>query len=142
MPASPAQGPTPGGVSPAAPAAGDETSTPATATPSSTFAPAQASAAAPAPDQPDTRSANARTQPAALLPPIVQDAHSSRSSPAAASAQRTPAAADGPTEVHVHIGRVEVTAVQAPAAPKPSARSGPQPMSLDDYLARRQRRGS
>lgn len=46
------------------------------------------------------------------------------------------AAARGP-EVHIHIGRIDVAAAPtaAPAAPKPRAR--PQPVSLDDYLARK-----
>jgi hypothetical protein len=46
-----------------------------------------------------------------------------------------------PNEVHVHIGRIEVTAVAQPAPPK---RRAPAPvrgsMSLTDYLAQRQRR--
>lgn len=47
---------------------------------------------------------------------------------------------DEPTEVHVHIGHIEVTAIQE-AAPsgRRSPRSGPQPMSLQEYLAKRQR---
>jgi hypothetical protein len=42
-------------------------------------------------------------------------------------------------EVHVHIGRIEVTALPEPAAPiqKPKPKRGQQPMSLDSYLARR-----
>lgn len=41
-------------------------------------------------------------------------------------------------EVHVHIGRIEVTAVQeAPPAKKSRARPTRKPMSLDEYLARR-----
>lgn len=43
------------------------------------------------------------------------------------------------TEVHVNIGRIEIAAVHAPAAPKRSQASGKQPMSLDEYLAKRQR---
>ncbi len=43
-------------------------------------------------------------------------------------------------EVHVHIGRVEVTAVsEAPPPPRKRSESHRQPMSLDDYLAKRQR---
>lgn len=42
-----------------------------------------------------------------------------------------------PNEVHVHIGRIEVTALQDAPAAKPRTR-GRQPMSLDEYLARRQ----
>lgn len=146
MPASPAQGPAPSAAAPGATAAADETGALARATPSSGFEPAQTSSAPPpqahASDQYATRGTSARTIPDALLPPIGQGARSTLSSPAAASAQRTPAAAESATEVHVHIGRIEVTAVQAPAAPRPAARGGPQPMSLDEYLARRERSGS
>ncbi|HEF4760892.1 TPA: hypothetical protein SAN82_003339 [Pseudomonas putida] len=40
-------------------------------------------------------------------------------------------------EVHVHIGRIEVTALHEAAPAKPPPRT-PQPsLSLDDYLARR-----
>ena len=48
------------------------------------------------------------------------------------------AKAEEPTEVHVHIGRIDVTVVQEPAAPRRSA-GAPAPMSLDTYLARRSR---
>lgn len=50
-----------------------------------------------------------------------------------------PASVD--SEVHVHIGRIEVTAVRDhPPSPQKSTRgSGRKPMSLDEYLARRQR---
>ncbi len=41
------------------------------------------------------------------------------------------------TEVHVHIGRIEVTAMHEPAPAKPAAARRPAPMSLDDYLAKR-----
>jgi hypothetical protein len=44
-----------------------------------------------------------------------------------------------PTEVHVHIGRIEITAEKAPPLrSKPAATR--QPMALGDYLAKRQRR--
>ncbi len=52
-----------------------------------------------------------------------------RSAPSA-----TPAVA---TEVHVHIGRIEVTALHAPAPPARPARERAQPVSLDTYLARK-----
>ncbi len=47
--------------------------------------------------------------------------------------------ADTTTEVHVSIGRIEVTAIHEPAAPaqRPAARRK-APVSLDEYLARRQ----
>lgn len=51
---------------------------------------------------------------------------------------RPQAAAAGP-DIHVHIGRVEVTAVHPPTErPRRNPPSQPQPMSLDEYLARRQ----
>lgn len=43
------------------------------------------------------------------------------------------------TEVHVSIGRIEVTAVQAPAPPKRKPATGRKTLSLDDYLAQRGR---
>ena len=43
-----------------------------------------------------------------------------------------------PDEIHVHIGRIEVTAVQETPAAAPRRRpKGREPMSLDDYLAKR-----
>ncbi|MEN8176187.1 MAG: hypothetical protein ABFS23_10515 [Pseudomonadota bacterium] len=50
-----------------------------------------------------------------------------------------PASATG--EVHVHIGRIEVTALQesAPSSQQAPRSRGRKPMSLDEYLARRQR---
>lgn len=42
------------------------------------------------------------------------------------------------TEVHVTIGRIEVTAIHEPAPSQPTAPRRKPPMSLDDYLTRRQ----
>ncbi len=50
--------------------------------------------------------------------------------------QAAPAPAE-PAEVHVHIGRIEVTAITQPQAPRRAARETPQALSLDAYLARR-----
>src|SRR4029077_1150590 len=45
-------------------------------------------------------------------------------------------------DVHIHIGRVELSAVMAPAAAqRKSSSNGKKPMSLDDYLRRRDGRG-
>ncbi len=44
------------------------------------------------------------------------------------------------TEVHVSIGRIEVTAVHEPPAQKRPAPRRPAPMSLDEYVATRQGR--
>jgi hypothetical protein len=57
------------------------------------------------------------------------------------------AAAHGPsnahgaeTEITIHIGRIDVTAVRAPAAkPARAPAAPPMAMSLDAYLSRRQR---
>jgi len=51
--------------------------------------------------------------------------------------------AAGPADVHIHIGRVELTAV-APAAParRGAAATVKKPMSLEEYLSQRGRRPS
>ena len=52
----------------------------------------------------------------------------------------THAAASGePSEVHIHIGRIEVTAVHEAAPPRRPAAPRPPPTSLDAYLAKRGR---
>ena len=98
-------------------------------------------AAGRAPREPTADAAGPGAFPEALLPPQAAAA------PPAAQAARPanppspvrPAPAAEPTEVHVHIGRIEVTAVQAPAPSRRPARGGQAPMSLDAYLAKRQR---
>ena len=39
------------------------------------------------------------------------------------------------TEIHIHIGRIDVTAVHEAPKPRPRARERTQPVSLDAYLA-------
>jgi hypothetical protein len=52
----------------------------------------------------------------------------------------THAAASGePSEVHIHIGRIEVSAVHEAAPPRRPPAPRPLPMSLDAYLAKRGR---
>jgi hypothetical protein len=46
---------------------------------------------------------------------------------------------DAPAEVHVHIGRIEVTAVPESTSPRIRPHGGPHSMSLAEYLARRDR---
>jgi hypothetical protein len=91
-----------------------------------------------APAQVEATPAAADAMPEALLPSQVAAA-APRAAMGANPARSAPAAATEPTEVHVHIGRIEVIAVQAPAPAKRPARSGQAPMSLDAYLAKRQR---
>jgi hypothetical protein len=74
-----------------------------------------------------------------LLPPTPDTSLTLR--PGGAALDRPNAthtgAVEETTEVHVHIGRIEVTAMHEPAPAKPAAARRPAPMSLDDYLAKR-----
>lgn len=78
--------------------------------------------------------------PALDLPSKPSVARPTAPRPASNTARHTPEAA--PDEIHVHIGRIEVTAVQEAPKPKARAARGQAPMSLDDYLAKRQRGGA
>jgi hypothetical protein len=86
-------------------------------------------------------------EPSLLIPPAVPH-------PAAAPAITAPAitrwpgmtnpaahavANAEPSEVHIHIGRIEVTAVHEAASPRRPPVPRPPPMSLDAYLAKRGR---
>jgi hypothetical protein len=55
-----------------------------------------------------------------------------------ATPQRNDAPAPTP-EVYIHIGRIELTAVSPPAAPRRESASTKKPMSLDEYLQRRRK---
>jgi hypothetical protein len=84
-----------------------------------------------------------RTEPTRLMPA----AEPSQTPAAGLSAARAPAWAahppaqavktEEPTEVHVHIGRIDVTAVHEAAPSRRRPAGAPSPMSLDAYLARR-----
>ena len=111
---------------------------------------APAAIAEPAPPEaPSDRAASHNVQgPEPLMPMVARDrAVVSPSAPATTLRIGTrppsavaPEAADEPTEVHIHIGRIDVTAVHdAPSAPRKRAAATPDPMSLDAYLARRSR---
>ena len=80
--------------------------------------------------------ATPRPTPAATMPVAGQSAWSAYST---ARSPARAAKAEEPTEVHVHIGRIDVTAVHEPAAPRRRPAGAPAPMSLDTYLARRSR---
>lgn len=100
----------------------------------STTDPATAASTPGTPPEPERQAPS--SPPEALLPPLAE-----RQPPPRSTAMPAPSlAAEGPAEVHVHIGRIEVTAVQEPAPTKRPSKRGPSPMSLDEYLARR--RGS
>lgn len=57
--------------------------------------------------------------------------------PTAIGTQHSPTAAPQETEVHIHIGRIDVTALHEAPRAKAKPRERAQPMSLDAYLARR-----
>lgn len=61
---------------------------------------------------------------------------------AADSASASALSAREPDEVHIHIGRIEVTAIQESRPSSKPSRKGAAPLSLDDYLARRKGDGS
>jgi hypothetical protein len=59
--------------------------------------------------------------------------------PAAAEAKSTAAAETAAEEVHIHIGRIEVTAVHEASRPRRERTPSVPAMSLDTYLAKRGR---
>jgi hypothetical protein len=81
------------------------------------------------------------------MPPAAAPVLHSRTEPA--SARGVPAAAARPNDrlssardapapdVHIHIGRIELTALPEPAAPRRPSKAAKTPMSLDEYLKRR-----
>lgn len=101
--------------------------TPAAASPESS--PASSTAAAPAWPQVEPL----------LAPTIRVRRPASAAQPSLAHRPGQSSHADTTTEVHVSIGRIEVTAIHEPAAPaqRPATRRK-APVSLDEYLARRQ----
>jgi hypothetical protein len=83
-------------------------------------------------------------EPALLMPP--QPSTAGHAAPQAQAVQGAAAfairaapqaGASGETEVHIHIGRIEVTALQEAPLPKAGARERAPAMSLDAYLAAR-----
>lgn len=73
-------------------------------------------------------------QPTRLLPPTA--ATPPRNAGSSLPAQR-PGATDDSTEVHIHIGRIDVTAVHEPPPRRRAPVASAAPMSLDAYLAKR-----
>ena len=78
--------------------------------------------------------------PLPLLPASPPGAAPAPAASASASASALPARE--PDEVHIHIGRIEVTAIQESRPASKPSRKGAAPLSLDDYLARRKGDGS
>lgn len=99
------------------------------------------------------RAGSANNQSAVIEDPVFEDDSAPLPLPAALISPRTvaprqavaaaPLASAPPTpssqtdEVHIHIGRIEVTAIQESAPSKRASRKGTAPLSLDDYLAKR-----
>lgn len=94
------------------------------------------------PDERDSFSGPAappRLMPRVAPKSIQPTLHAALGSPSARPGDhRLPETVEETTEVHVNIGRIEVTAVQEAPAQKPAPRRRQQPMSLDEYLSRRQ----
>jgi hypothetical protein len=91
-----------------------------------------------------SRAARLSDEPSLLMPAAAAPAKSQRQ-PGASPARTNPSAAardaasESATEVHIHIGRIDVTAVHEPAPPRRTPPKSPAPMSLDSYLAKRGR---
>ena len=90
------------------------------------------------------RNATEPDEPAPLMPrearptplaPVPQPATRRGTSPQSIAAAQS----EADTEVHIHIGRIDVTAVHETPAPRRRAAAAPAPMSLDGYLAQRGR---
>ena len=71
-----------------------------------------------------------------LAPPARQPFRGPASASTANQGSRPGGMVEETTEVHVSIGRIEVTAVHQPAPSKPATPRRNAPMSLDEYLAR------
>jgi hypothetical protein len=88
--------------------------------------------------------ARAMNEPAPLLPRAASEGDRSgvRGFPisvASHAASPQSSAADETTEVHLHIGRIDVTALHEAPPPRRKAAQARAPRSLDDYLSRRSR---
>lgn len=70
---------------------------------------------------------------AAASPPLA----TSRAAARRTSERSKPAPEAPPSDVYIHIGRIELTAVSKPAPPRRSPQPAKKPMSLDEYLQRR-----
>jgi hypothetical protein len=89
----------------------------------------------------------ARSDPLPLMPQAGSAHQSFQPNPTATSSRRpawpqtgsAASVAEETTEVHIHIGRIDVSAVPEPAPPRRRPATGPAPMSLEGYLARRGR---
>ncbi len=94
-------------------------------------------------DQPRNFGASRQQQASPVEPrtpePLLPSFATTPTANSVAAMQTPEVTSDTPNEVHVHIGRIEVTAVQSGEPRKRKAKAAQQPMSLDDYLARRQR---
>lgn len=70
-----------------------------------------------------------------LLAPVPQPANRRGAVPQGGAAMQ----GEADTEVHIHIGRIDVTAIHEAAPQRRRAAAAPAPMSLDGYLAQRGR---
>lgn len=78
-----------------------------------------------------------------VAPPTRFSGSASHDGPWSVQSRDRPAASGpAPDEVHVHIGRIEITAIQEPPRSKPRRRPDARPSELDAYLAQRARERS
>lgn len=112
---------------------------------------ASSPAADPATHSPDASTGASADSAAEGLPaPLLPRQRTAKATGTAPNASPEPRGSAGaareestePNEVHVHIGRIEVTAIQESPQPKSRRKHGQAPMTLDDYLAKRQRGGT
>jgi hypothetical protein len=99
-----------------------------------------------APEPADTGLPARRQAPVPLVAPSIQSMAASAATGIAAAMTRPATAAPArlsaeteSREVHVSIGRIEITAVHEAAPVRAPARAARKTLSLDDYLAKRQR---
>jgi hypothetical protein len=97
---------------------------------------AEAATQTTAADRRNTPPARRPAPPPPLLKPAPFDAARQQRLPPQPAAPRA-GTVEETTEVHVSIGRIEVTAVHEAAPPRRSAPRATKPMGLDEYLARR-----
>ena len=109
------------------------------ARPSAQLSPHEAAASArPATHFDDPAPLMPRTARPAPLAPVAQPS-ARRFLPSQGASSANAANGDDSTEVHIHIGRIDVTAVQEAPSPRRRAAAAPPPMSLEGYLAQRGR---
>jgi hypothetical protein len=94
-------------------------------------------------DSPSGHAARVSDEPTLLMPTATRAPGNAQRHVAPTTARQAAmaqgAASESATEIHIHIGRIDVTAVHESAPPRRAPPKSPPPMSLDNYLAKRGR---